>query len=442
MPSRTGPGHPRPLSRRDFLATASAAAGGLVLAGCAKNPVTGKSQLMLVDEGDERAIDKEQSPHQFSEDFGVVQEPGVNQYVQTVGRALGAKSHRPGVPYSFRVVEASHVNAYAFPGGSIACTRGILLSLDDEAQLAALFGHEVGHVSARHSAARMSQSLLIQAAVAGTAVAVAVKDKRYAPIAGAVGALGSGLLLAKYSRDDERQADALGLDYMVRCGYNPDGMTGLMGMLTSLHEAEPSKLQLMFATHPMGRERFENAQRAIRERYAACGGYPRNRERFMDETAPMRRYKPAVEAIQKGDKALADGKPEAAGPHYLAALKAVPDDYEALVKMSRCLLLQKQTKEAKVYAERARAVKPGEAQALAAMGLASFQMKDFASSHAAFEAYQKLLPGNPGMYFLDGYSLDQLGRRKEAAVLYRRYLDTGADDEAAAVAQKRLAALQ
>jgi len=397
---------------------------------------------MLVDEGDERAIDKEQSPHQFSEDFGVVQEPGVNQYVQTVGRALGAKSHRPGVPYSFRVVEASHVNAYAFPGGSIACTRGILLSLDDEAQLAALFGHEVGHVSARHSAARMSQSLLIQAAVAGTAVAVAVKDKRYAPIAGAVGALGSGLLLAKYSRDDERQADALGLDYMVRCGYNPDGMTGLMGMLTSLHEAEPSKLQLMFATHPMGRERFENAQRAIRERYAACGGYPRNRERFMDETAPMRRYKPAVEAIQKGDKALADGKPEAAGPHYLAALKAVPDDYEALVKMSRCLLLQKQTKEAKVYAERARAVKPGEAQALAAMGLASFQMKDFASSHAAFEAYQKLLPGNPGMYFLDGYSLDQLGRRKEAAVLYRRYLDTGADDEAAAVAQKRLAALQ
>ncbi|HNX30938.1 MAG TPA: M48 family metalloprotease [Holophaga sp.] len=442
MPSRTGPGQPRPLSRRDFLATASAAAGGLVLAGCARNPVTGKSQLMLVDEGDERAIDKEQSPHQFSEDFGTVQEPRVNQYVQTVGRALGAKSHRPNVPYSFRVVEASHVNAYAFPAGSIACTRGILLSLDDEAQLAALFGHEVGHVSARHSAARMSQSLLIQAAVAGTAVAVAVKDKRYAPIAGAVGALGSGLLLAKYSRDDERQADALGLEYMVRCGYNPDGMTGLMGMLTSLHEEEPSKLQLMFATHPMGRERLENAQRAIREHYAACGGYPRNRERFMDETAPMRRFKPVVEAIQKGDKALADGKPEAAAPHYQAALKAVPDDYEALVKMSRCLLLQKQTKEAKVYAERAKAVKPGEAQALAAMGLASFQMKDFASSHAAFEAYQKLLPGNPGMYFLDGYSLDQLGRRKEAAVLYQRYLDTGAADEAAAVAQKRLAALQ
>ena len=437
--------HPRPagsLSRRDFVKMAAATAGGLALAGCATNPVTGEKQLMLVGEGEERAIDQKQSPHQFSEDFGATANPGVNQYVQGVGKALGAKSHRPNVPYSFRVVDASHVNAYAFPGGSIACTRGILLSLDDEAQLAALFGHEVGHVSARHSAARMSQSLLIEAAVTGAAVAVAVKDERYAPLAGAVGALGSGLLLAKYSRDDERQADALGLEYMVRCGYNPEGMTGLMRMLTGLHEQEPSRLQLMFATHPMGRERLDNAKRAIRERYADKGGNPVYRERFMDETAPMRRFKPAVEAIQKGDKAMAEGKPEAAAPNYAAALKAVPDDYEALVKMSRCLLVQKQVKEARAYADRAKAVKPGEAQALAAMGLAAFQASDFAASHAEFAAYQKLLPGNPGMYFLDGYSLDKLGRRQEAAALYQRYLETGATDRAAAIAQNRLAALQ
>jgi len=181
MPNRTDAEHPSSLSRRDFLAAASAAAGGLVLAGCAQNPVTGKSQLMLVGEGEEHAIDKQQSPHQFSEDFGAIQDPRVNRYVEGVGRALGAKSHRPNMPYSFRAVEASHINAYAFPGGSIACTRGILLNLDNEAQLAALLGHEVGHVSARHSAARMSQSLMIQAAVAGAAVAVATKNERYAP---------------------------------------------------------------------------------------------------------------------------------------------------------------------------------------------------------------------------------------------------------------------
>ena len=442
MPIHTRSKQPDPLSRRNFLMIASASAGGLILSGCAKNPVTGKSQLMLVGEGEEIAIDQKQSPHQFSEDFGAISEPRVNQYVQGVGHDLGAKSHRPNVPYSFRVVEASHVNAYAFPGGSIACTRGILLNLDNEAQLAALLGHEIGHVSARHSAARMSQGMLMQAAIAGATLAVAVKDERYAPLAGTVGALGSGLLLAKYSRDDERQADSLGLDYMVRCGHNPEGMTGLMRMLTGLHEKDPNKLELMFATHPMGKERLDNAQRAINERYATLGNYPLNRERFMDETEPMRRYRPAVEAIQKGDKAMASGKPETATPHYSAALKALPDDYEALVKMSRCLLLQKQVKEARAYADRAKAVRPGEAQALAAMGLAAFQMKDFAASHVEFNAYQKLLPGNPGMYFLDGYSLDNLGRRQEAAVLYRRYLETGASDRAALVAQNRLAAIQ
>lgn len=440
MPIRTSAKKTGSLSRRDFMRIAGA--GGLILAGCAKNPVTGKSQLMLVGEGEEIAIDQEQSPHQFSEDFGAVSEPRVNQYVQRVGRELGAKSHRPAVPYSFRVVEASHVNAYAFPGGSIACTRGILLSLDNEAQLAALFGHEIGHVSARHSAARMSQGMLLQVAVAGATIAVASKDERYAPVAGTVGALGSGLLLAKYSRDDERQADSLGLDYMVRCGHNPEGMMGLMRMLNGLHDKEPSQLDLMFASHPMSKERLENTQRAIRERYATLGSYPLNRERFMDETEPMRRFKPAVEAIQKGDKALATGKPETATPHYAAALKAVPDDYEALVKMSRCLLLQKQVKEARVYADRAKAAKPGEAQALAAMGLAALQMKDFAASHAEFAAYRKALPGNPGMYFLDGFSLDNLGRRQEAAVLYRKYLETGATDQAAAHAQSRLAAMQ
>lgn len=440
MPTRTLAKRTSSLSRRDFVKIVGA--GGLILAGCAKNPVTGKSQLMLLGEGDEIAIDQKQSPHQFSEDFGAVSEPRVNQYVQRVGRELGAKSHRPTVPYSFRVVEASHVNAYAFPGGSIACTRGILLGLDNEAQLAALLGHEIGHVSARHSAARMSQGMLLQVAVVGATIAVASKDERYAPVAGTVGALGSGLLLAKYSRDDERQADSLGLDYMVRCGHNPEGMMGLMRMLNGLHDKEPSQLDLMFASHPMSKERLDNTQRAIQERYATLGSYPLNRERFMDETEPLRRFKPAVEAIQKGDKALATGKPETATPHYAAALKAIPDDYEALVKMSRCLLLQKQVKEARIYADRAKAAKPGEAQALAAMGLAALQMKDFAASHAEFAAYRKVLPGNPGMLFLDGFSLDNLGRRQEAAVLYRNYLETGATDRAAVHAQNRLAAMQ
>jgi predicted Zn-dependent protease len=440
MPIRSNHEHAHPLSRRDFLAIASAGVAGAALTGCASNPVTGQTQLMLMSEQQEIATDRKQSPHQFSEDFGTISEVRVNSYVERVGKELGAKSHRPGMPYSFRVVEASHVNAYAFPGGSIACTRGILLGIDNEAQLAALLGHEIGHVSARHTAARMSQGMLMQLAVVGATIAVSQKDDRFTPVAGTVGALGSGLLLAKYSRDDERQADALGMEYMVRVGYNPEGMVGLMQMLTSLHDKEPSQLQMMFASHPMSQERLANAKNAIATHYNTFGDAPLFRERFMDETEPLRRYKPAVEAIQKGDKAFGGGKPEAAAPHYSDALKAIPDDYEALVKMARCLLVQNQAKEARVYAERAKAVKPGEAQALAALGLASLRQKDFASAHNEFSGYQQLLPGNPGMYFLDGYSLENLGRRPEAASLYRRYLESGAKDKAAQYAQNRLMA--
>lgn len=192
------------LTRRDFLTVASATVAGVGLAGCVRNPVTGEKQLMLMGEGEEIAIDKSQSPHQFSEDFGVVPLPGVNAYLARVGSEMAAKTHRPGMPYSFRAVEASHVNAYAFPGGTIACTRGILLALEDEAQLAALLGHELGHVNARHSASRMSKGMLVQLAAAGATVAVAQRNERYAPLAAAAGALGSGLLLAHYSREDER----------------------------------------------------------------------------------------------------------------------------------------------------------------------------------------------------------------------------------------------
>ncbi len=428
------------LSRRDFLTVASAAVAGVGLAGCSRNPVTGQRQLMLMGEDQEVAIDREQLPHQLSEDFGVVADSGIHAYVTQVGRGMAAKSHRPAMPYSFQVVEASHVNAYAFPGGSIACTRGILLGMEDEAQLAALLGHEIGHVNARHAASRMSKGMLVQLAAAGAAIAVAQKNERYAPLAAAAGALGGGLLLAKYSRDDERQADSLGLDYMVLAGHKPEGMTGLMNLLVSLREQDPSRLELMFASHPMSRERLENTRASIASKYAALGHYPANRERYQDTLAPLRRLRPVVEAIQRGDRVAS--RPQEALSHYQTALRHKADDYEALIKASRAQLALGRPREAQALAQQAKAARWGEPQALAALGLASLQLKDYEGARQEVRAYQKALPGNPGMLFLEGYCEDNLGRRAEAAALYRRYLASGATGKGAEVAQARLAELE
>ena len=113
------------------------AAAGYVF-GCATDPVTGKKQLMLVSEDTEVQIDRQYSPLQISSDYGAAQDSQLNSYVSEVGKEMAAKSHRPQMPYSFRVVNATYVNAYAFPGGTIAATRGIMLSLENEAELAAL----------------------------------------------------------------------------------------------------------------------------------------------------------------------------------------------------------------------------------------------------------------------------------------------------------------
>ncbi|MDH3394028.1 MAG: M48 family metalloprotease, partial [Desulfobulbaceae bacterium] len=206
-----------PLTRRRFLKLTSLSIAGLA-AGCAVNPVTGRQQLMLVSEEQELSIDKKNSPHQFSVDYGVMQDQQLNNYINTVGKKIAIRTHRPDMPYSFRGVNAAYINAYAFPGGSIAATRGILLAMENESQLAALLGHELAHINARHTASQMSKSMLGNAFLSG-AVAYA-GQRQYGKLTEQIGMLSAGILLASYSRDNEREADSIGMQYMVAAGYN------------------------------------------------------------------------------------------------------------------------------------------------------------------------------------------------------------------------------
>ncbi|MGD9187681.1 MAG: M48 family metalloprotease, partial [Desulfobacteraceae bacterium] len=254
------------LSRREFLYLSSMAAAGVVV-GCAANPVTGKQQLMLVSEQQEIDMDKQHSPHQLSADYGAAQDRSLNQYVDGIGKRMGKNSHRPKMPYSFRVVNANYINAYAFPGGTIAATRGIMLELDNEAELAALMGHELGHVNARHTAEIMSKQMLTTVVVGGVAVYAGTKSTELGGLAAQLGMLGSGVLLASYSRDNERQADDLGMNYLVKGNYSPDGMVGLMDMLKGLSKGKHSSVELLFATHPMSTERYDTAVSTARKKY-------------------------------------------------------------------------------------------------------------------------------------------------------------------------------
>ena len=160
------------LTRRQALWLIGAGCASATLSGCTTSPVTGESILVGMSEADEKAVDARVSPHQFSRDLGAVQDPALNRYVSEVGGRLDDSVHRPGMPYSYRALNANYVNAYTFPGGAMGVTRGIMVELDDESELAALLGHELGHVNARHVAQQQgSAHIVIQVLVGEGGVA-------------------------------------------------------------------------------------------------------------------------------------------------------------------------------------------------------------------------------------------------------------------------------
>ena len=427
------------ISRRDFLIVSGASAAAF-LAGCATNPVTGRKQFMLVSEDSEINMDQTSSPHQISADYGTIQDPELNRYLTTIGEHLAAHSHRPNMPYTFRCVNAVYVNAYAFPGGTIAVTRGMLLNLQSEAELAAILGHEIGHVTSRHSAASMSKGMALNIALSLGAAAMQEFAADYSALASGIGAISAGVLLAHYSRTAEREADALALEYMTRSEYNPDGCIAVMDMLRKLSQDKPNIIELMFATHPMSEERYQTAIRTIREKYSLAQAYPVNREQYLDQTAQIRAQQGAIEQMQKGAKAMSARKLTAAAEYFQAGLKLAPQDYTGLLMLANCRLTQQQWQTAERLAAEARAIYPREPLALFVSGLAQISGQHFDAAYDAFSRYEQLLPGNPNTIFYKGYALEGMGRRQAAAKQYLQFLQQVRQGEHAQHAYQRLVA--
>ncbi|MFZ5484574.1 MAG: M48 family metalloprotease [Pseudomonadota bacterium] len=410
--------------RRDFLRLIGLASAAVVLPpwlqGCATDPVTGKTSLVGMSEDQEKHLDKQHAPHQFSADYGASQDTRLNRYVEYVGARMWADSHRPKMPYSARALNANYVNAYTFPAGSIGVTRGILLEMESEDELAALMGHEIGHVNARHAAERAGKSMLVQGGLVLAQVAVA-GNEQYQPIIQLAGQIGGSALLAKYSRDDEREADALGMDYMVKAGYNPDGMSGLMGMLQSQSKSKPGLLETMFASHPMSDERHATAQKRAAKKYAAERGRKENRERYMDSIADLRRIKTVVAAQQQGEGLMSKKQLPQAEERFDQALRQAPDDYTGNVLMAKLMTAQKRPREAEAYLAQARAIYPSEGQALQLSGVNKLALNQPDAALQFFQAYEQRLPGNPNTTFLMGVAHEDRHDRKQAAQYFYRY---------------------
>ena len=223
----------------------------LLLVSCAINPATGERQLSFMSEGQEIQMGREADPDIVAS-MGLYPDESLQLYVQRLGASLAASSERPDLPWTFRVLDDPLIYAFALPGGYIYVTRGILAHFESEAELAGVLGHEIGHVTARHSVSQISKAQLAQIGL-GVGMILAPELQRYEWVAGA----SMQLLFLKFGRDDERQADELGVRYMSRVGYDPAQLSGVMAMLGQVTAGGGGGMPEWFSTHPNPANREE-----------------------------------------------------------------------------------------------------------------------------------------------------------------------------------------
>jgi predicted Zn-dependent protease len=272
------------------LTPAASAVLALTIAACATNPATGKRELSLMSEAQEVELGKSMDV-EVRRQMGLYEDAELQRYVESIGMRLARASQRPNLPWHFAVVDEPAVNAFALPGGYIYLTRGILPFLDSEADLAGVLGHEIGHVTARHSAQQYTKAT--SAGLGVQLLSIFVPEAR--PLQGLT-ETALGVLFLKYGREDELQADRLGVDYTKTTGWNPAGVGSMLRTLARLDEAAGSRRGVpnWLSTHPAPADRVQKIQAYIAQTGAPVGTAGRSEG---DDAAFLRR----VDGVVFGD---------------------------------------------------------------------------------------------------------------------------------------------
>ena len=212
---------------------------------CAVNPVTGKKQIVLMSEAQEIAMGREADP-QIIAQYGLYQDKGLQDFITQKGKAMAAVSHRPNLAYEFKIVDSDVLNAFAVPGGYVYFTRGIMAHFNNEAEFAGVLGHEIGHITARHTVSQQTKALLGQVGLIGSMILVPQLGQFADPLS-----QGLGILFLKFGRDAERQSDDLGVEYSSKIGYDAQEMAGFFNTLERKSSGSGSgELPDFLSTHP------------------------------------------------------------------------------------------------------------------------------------------------------------------------------------------------
>lgn len=239
--------------------------------GCVVNPLTGEEEFMLMGEQQDIAIGMQYAPEIEKQMGGKIASPTLQNYVNTVGLKVARVSHRRSWDYRFVALNNDSVNAFALPAGYIFITRGMLKQLTTESQLASILAHETAHVVARDTAVMISREIGIGALLS------AANSKSSSRSVRTAAGMARQIMGFSFSRRDERDADRAGMDYMVRAGYDPNGMIETMQMLDSQQKERPIEF---FSTHPNPENRVAYLKARLQSRYRNRQGLKTGKEDF------------------------------------------------------------------------------------------------------------------------------------------------------------------
>ncbi len=370
---------------------------------CTVNPVTGEEHFLLPSKSTDYQIGQSQYiPAQQSQGGAYRLDPQLTWYISSVGKKLAAVSDAPDLPYEFVVLNNSVPNAWALPSGKIAINRGLLLELQDEAQLAAVLAHEIVHAAARHGAQQMRNQQIAQVGLAG--LGLALQDNDYRSIVIGAAALGAQLTSAKYGRGNELESDEYGMKYMAKAGYDLQAAAELQEIFLNLaKQGNSSWLEGLFASHPPSQERIQK-NREYAAKHSNQSGF-RGKEAYQKATQYIRAKAPAYELANKAAKALADNKTNEAEQFIKQAIEIEPD--EALFHSLAGSIYQAKGNNDLALAEHNKATKLNPEQfsyflargeTLLAQGKANLALTDFEKSMA-------LLPTSKALNYINQLTL-------------------------------------
>ncbi|MBE7490645.1 MAG: M48 family metalloprotease [Planctomycetes bacterium] len=425
--------------------------------GCQTDALTGKKTLNLYSYEEEKRLGDEAVQPILAELGGLYPDTALQQYLDEVGQKVAAagrtrlkgQAEFPDWPFQFYLVNSSMLNAFALPGGHVFVTRGILLRLKDEAELAGLLGHEVAHVFGRHGVERISK---VQLMILPVALLGAFEETQGVAV---VGVIAVQLLAMKYGRDDETESDKFGMRFAARAGYHPAGIIGVMQMLKDFTHEHGGGGPEFLSTHPDPGNRVKYLGDQLRKEYpdADAGAYVRNPDRFDNALIQVRAAQPAYDLADQGDAAMALGfkaaeKGDSAGARaeYTRALGLYN---QAVAKVRDHAILHVNVAQARFYLEQYDGAEQAIVQALRYDGMAfwpnfmgglvAIKRNDNATAERRLEQALKLVPDSPvGMFYL-AVAYDRGQKTQPAVSHYRKAYDAfGGEGTLAESARRRL----